>query len=124
MKKLFKTTVLFLLLACLCACSSGKKTDLTGEWQLLRIDSETDPLSEEDMKQLRDLGLNVVLTLKEDGTGTFDMYSDVNDITYDVKEMKLTLEGSSVDMRYENGLLILSEEGIATRLVFERIVKE
>ena len=38
--------------------------------------------------------------------------------------MKLTLEGSSVDMRYENGLLILSEEGIATRLVFERIVKE
>ncbi len=124
MKKLFKTTVLFLLLACLCACSFGKKADLTGEWQLLRIDSETDPLSEEDMKQLRDLGLNVVLTLKEDGTGTFDMYSDVNDITYDVEEMKLTLEGSSVDMRYENGLLILSEEGIATRLVFERIVKE
>ena len=124
MKKLSKVLSLFLVLLCLCACSSGKKVDLTGDWQLLRIESENDPFSEEDMENLRNLGLNIVLSLKEDGTGTFDMYSDVSDVTYDARQMKLSMQGSTLDMRYENDLLILSEEGITTLLVFERVTEE
>ena len=45
-------------------------------------------------------------------------------MTYDAKEMKLTLEGYPVDMRIEKGLLILSESGSQSELVFERIPEE
>ena len=76
------------------------------------------------MKQLRDLGLNIVLTLREDGTGTYDIMGGISEVTYDAKEMKLTLEGYPVDMRIEKGLLILSESGSQSELVFERIPEE
>ena len=128
MKKLFTVLSLVLLLSGLCACASDKETekeeaiDLSGKWLLIRVDAEENGLSEEDLQSLHEVGLDILLTLEKDGTGTFDLLSDVYDVTYDVKEMTLYMYDNSVDMRYEDGLLYLSEEG--SEMVLERLPEE
>ena len=125
MKRILNILTVLLLLTCLCACSSKQeeeKLDLSGDWRLIRADSEDNPVSEEDIETMHSLGMDFILSLKEDGTGTLDMLSVKYELTYDVEAMKITMDDVAVDMRYEEGFLILEENG--TSLVFERIPEE
>ena len=120
MKKILKLLAVLLLLTGICACS--KAPDLSGDWQLLRIDSEENPVSEEEMDLVRSFGMDILLHLNADGTGTLDLFSEISDVTYDAKQMKVTIEGSPAEMSYKNDLLTITENNIS--LVFTRAKSE
>lgn len=120
MKKILQLFAVLLLLTGICACS--RQPDLSGDWQLLRIDSEENPVTEEEMELVRSFGMDILLHLNADGTGTLDLFSEVSDLTYDTKEMKVTIAGYTSDMTYKDELLSIIEE--TGSMVFTRMKAE
>ena len=120
MKKILKLLAVLLLMTGICACS--KAPDLSGDWQLLRIDSEENPVSEEEMDLVRSFGMDILLHLNEDGTGVLDLFSEISELTYDTKEMKVMIGGSPAEMSYKDELLTIIDNNVS--LVFTRVKSE
>ena len=105
MKKLLRVLCVVLLVLSMAGCK--KKLDLSGTYQLNRLDSDEDSVTAEDMETLRSLGMDVLLTLEKDGTGVLDVFGEKQSLTYDIDKMTVTVGGESVEMKYANGELSL-----------------
>ena len=116
MKKILKLFCVLLLIAAVFGCS--KKVDVSGEYYLLRIDAETDPVTEEDMEQLRSYGYEFTLTLNADGTGTMNALGEEMEVTYDLEKKTAVIGGMNEEFAYENGQILITDAG--GTMVFEK----
>ena len=98
--------------------SSGEK-NIVGYYELYEMSSNSRSYTNEQLKKLKELGLIVTLELREDKTGTIDLFGEKKDLTYDKKNM--TIDGKSASYKIENEKIIMEDE--ENRLVFEKAEK-
>ena len=101
----------FALCFTLVGCGGGVDKSLyTGEWTL---ESGSDGnLTKENLDKMKQLGMEVTLTLKDDGTGSLNLFGEAMDVTWEATsntEGKLTLQGESAALKLENGKLTMSD---------------
>ena len=94
----------------LVGCGGGvDKSKFTGEWKM--SSSSVDNFDSKSMDLAKSLGLEIKLTLNEDGTGTFVLLSDTQNVTWnassdtegkliiaETSEAKITLDDSSLTL--------------------------
>ncbi|MFR7751268.1 MAG: hypothetical protein ACLU1W_11300, partial [Collinsella sp.] len=123
----FLTCVLALAFA-LTGCSGGgkdPKADFVGSWKFSGGTLEGEELTDEYMDMLEEWGVNCILILDEDGTGTLDLFLEVADLKWEAKDATtatITAEGESQDMKLKDGKLVLEEDG--DELVFTKSDKD
>ena len=119
----FLTCVLALAFA-LTGCSGGgkdPKANFVGSWELSGGTSEGEELTEEYMEMFKEWGVNIILVLNEDGTGSLDLFSEVDDLKWEAKDAttaSITVGKDTTDVKLEDGKLIL-EEG-EDKLIFTK----
>ena len=109
----------FVLCFALVGCGADK-SNYTGEWKLAY---GSDPNLDDDSIQLIDsLGMSVMLTLNDDGSGTLDLFGDAKEIKWEASsntEGKITLDGSEAKLQLEEGELTIVDKSDAT-MTFKR----
>ena len=93
-----------------CGGSAVDKANYTGDWVL--VASTDEDLDADSIALMQSLGLEVRLTLNEDGTGKFDMFDDVYDVTWEAKsnsEGTLKMDDVQTSIRVANGELVLAD---------------
>ena len=107
MKKRFLGILAVLAVFCIALVGcGGPKEDYTpvfaGEWELVAMESEDNEVSEQDLQDMKDLGLTVTLTLNEDGTANRVMFGeDYGTGEWSAKsatECNMTMEGQKIDV--------------------------
>ena len=97
-----------------------------GEWEVVAMESSDpeDSVSEDDIQAMKDMGLNVILTLAEDGTAKLVMFDeDYGSGTWEAKsetEVALTMEGDKIDVVYDPATGRLSLEDDDEAIIFVR----
>ena len=96
----------------LVGCGGVDKSKYTGDWQLAYGSDEN--LDADSIALMESLGLKVVLTLNEDGTGSLDMFGSKLSVSWEAKsntEGTLTMNDNGTDTSAD---LSLSEGGELT----------
>ena len=123
----FLTCVLELAFA-LTGCSGGgkdPKANFVGSWKFSGGTLEGEELTDEYMDMLEEWGVNCILILDEDGTGTLDLFLEVVDLKWEAKDATtatITADGDSQDMKLKDGKLVLEADG--DELVFTKSDKD
>lgn len=123
----FLTCVLALAFA-LTGCSGGgkdPKANFVGSWELSGGISEGEELTEEYMEMFKEWGVNCILVLDEDGTGSLDLFSEVEGLKWEAKDAttaSITVGKDTTDVKLEDGKLVL-EEG-EDKLIFTKSDKD
>lgn len=123
----FLTCVLALAFA-LTGCSGGgkdPKANFVGSWELSGGTSEGEELTEEYMEMFKEWGVNIILVLNEDGTGSLDLFSEVDDLKWEAKDAttaSITVGKDATDVKLKDGKLILEEDD--GNLVFTKSDKD
>lgn len=115
---------LTLLGSLLAACAPSVNADnFVGDWEFIHGSLEN--LDQATVDEAKSLGANAIVTLNEDGTGSFDMYGNVKQVTWSATsdtEGSFTLEGNkAASMAIEDEELVLSDSSGNT-LTFTRYV--
>lgn len=103
-----------------CGGESVDKSKYTGNWQLTSSSSED--LDADSIALMKSLGLEVKLTLNEDGTGMLDMFGDERDLTWDATsntDGKMTISGNETTMKLADNELTIADVDKAS-LTFTR----
>lgn len=77
------------------------------------------------MDMLKEWGVNCILILDEDGTGSLDLFLEVVDLKWEAKDATtatITADGDSQDMKLKDGKLVLEADG--DELVFTKSDKD
>lgn len=101
------------------------KANFVGSWELSGGTSEGEELTEEYMEMFKEWGVNIILVLNEDGTGSLDLFSEVDDLKWEAKDAttaSITVGKDTTDVKLEDGKLIL-EEG-EDKLIFTKSDKD
>lgn len=127
--KRFWTALLATFALCLALVGCGSKspavdpkTDFVGTWEIIRMVENGEETSEEDLATLKTFGLNVYLTLNEDGTGAVELFGENLDGTWTATkagQATFTLEDQDVAMTLNDGQLTMEQEG--SSLTFKKI---
>ena len=113
--------IVIAVIAVIAAFVIGKKTrDLTGKYELIDMKANDNAISQSDIEKMKKLGLTVTLEMREDGTGTLNMFGEKKKLTYN--EKKITVEGDSADYTFEDEKLTFKENG--EEMVFERVSED
>ncbi|MGN0302587.1 MAG: hypothetical protein ACI4BI_06940 [Anaerotardibacter sp.] len=118
-----KRNILLALICALTLCFAlalagcGSKADYTknfaGEWEISGMTEAGVEYSSEDIQLMKDWGLNVVLTLSEDKTASFDLFGEKTEGTWEPKSEKectITMEGDTITAKLDNGTLTLADD--------------
>ena len=106
----FLTCVLALAFA-LTGCSGGgkdPKANFVGSWQYSGGTLDGEELTDEYMDMLEEWGVNCILILDEDGTGTLDLFLEVVDLKWEAKDATtatVTAEDESHDLKLKDDKL-------------------
>lgn len=112
----FLTCVLALAFA-LTGCSGGgkdPKANFVGSWQYSGGTLDGEELTDEYMDMLEEWGVNCILILDEDGTGTLDLFLEVVDLKWEAKDATtatVTAEDESHDLKLKDDKLVLEVDG-------------
>ena len=77
------------------------------------------------MDMLKEWGVNCILILDEDGTGTLDLFLEVDDLKWEAKDattVTITAEDESYDLKLKDDKLVLEVEG--DKLIFTKSDKD
>ena len=105
----------FAMCMMLAGCGGGQgdpKEAFSGTWDLLSLTQGDVETSEEDVKTLAALGMEVHLDLNEDGSAELDLFDDVKKGTWEVTAASagtITLDGDAVDMIIEDETLSMTQ---------------
>ena len=100
----------FALCAALVACGGVNKAAYTGTWQLESGSDES--LNSESIQLMKSLGLEVTLTLNEDGTGSLDLFGENTAIKWEAKsdsEGTLSINDTTASLKLADGKLTLED---------------
>ena len=110
-KTLAATFFALVLMLGLAACGGADRHSFVGVWEIESMEGE-EAVSDEDLAAVKDLGLNVYLTLWEDGQASLDYVGETLAGTWkegsDGKAVLTTDDGSTADLALEDGRLKLS----------------
>ena len=93
--------------------------DATGYYELYEMTTEDTSYSNEDLESLKKLGLKVSLELRNDKTGTIDLFGKTMEVTFDKKN--LTIDGDNAPYKVENDKLSMEYQN--EKLVFQKATK-
>ena len=98
----------------------NEDTGIIGKYKIVEIrDSEGDMTSE--LEKMEELGLTIIMELKEGGTGTMNAFGDNMEFTYDDKYFIIDSDKSEYSVDSEGRITIQdSEENGGTTMVFEK----
>ena len=99
--------VLVLVLLTAAGCSSSKVSgdDLAGEYDLVSMKEPASEGKEEETWYAADQGITGVLTLKNDGTGTYEFMYQTIELTYDTDKKTISYDGNEDTFTYKDGVL-------------------
>ena len=123
----FLTCILALAFA-LTGCSGGgkdPKANFVGSWKYSGGTLDGEELTEEYMDMLKEWGVNCILILDEDGTGTLDLFLEVADLKWEAKDattVTITAEDESHDLKLKDDKLVLEVDG--DKLIFTKSDKD
>ena len=108
-------TVCFALALCFALVGCGSNVDkslYTGDWTLESGSGEN--LDEASIELMKSLGLDVTLTLKEDGTGTIDLFGQSQEVKWEASsnsegKLKLVEQNSETTIKLNDGKLTLAD---------------
>ena len=119
MKK--KIIAMFAVLAVAClvlvgcgGAGSDPKAAWVGTRKLSGMVENGEEMSADDLKALESLGLEVTMTLSEDGKASLSLFGEAMDGTWEAKsatEGTFTAQGSSAPMKIENEVLSMEQNG-------------
>lgn len=110
----------FVLCFALVGCGGVDKSNYTGDWKLAYGSDEN--LDADSLELMDSLGLTVILTLNEDGTGALNLFGESMDATWEASsnsEGTITLEGSEASLKLDNGELTI-EDSTGASMTFKR----
>ena len=115
-------TVCFALALCfaLVGCGGVDKSNYTGDWKLAYGSDEN--LDADSIQLMDSLGLSVTLTLKDDGSGSMNLFGENKDVKWEASsntEGKITLDGSEAKMQLANNELSIVDSTNAS-MTFKR----
>ncbi len=99
--------------------SLGSK-NIVGYYELYEMHSDDENYSYDDLQSLKSLGLIVTLELRDDKTGTLNLFGETMELTYDNSNM--TVDGESAPYNVEDGKITMEQDG--EKLVFQKADKE
>ncbi|WP_165044723.1 hypothetical protein [Adlercreutzia sp. ZJ138] len=114
------TAMLVLLMLCGCATLHDGDT-FVGSWELVETSGDESALSPDYVREMRDLGMIIQLTLEEDGTLIIDQYGEISTGTWQATstdEGLATLDNNVALMRLDGDRLIMGDE--ASSMTFKR----
>ena len=101
--------------------SSDPKDAWVGTWDLVEMEENGEVTGAEDLKQLKDLGLEVYLQLDEDGAGSLVLFGEAMKGAWEAKsatEGVFTIENQTVNMALDGTKLTMEQSG--SKLTFEK----
>ncbi len=104
-KKIIALVAMMSLILGLAACGNSDSSSLAGEWKLASIQEGEMTMYASDLSAF---GMEMVLTLKEDGSATMTMTGqDAQELTWKASGNKVTLtaDGDAIDFTYKDNLL-------------------
>lgn len=101
------------------ATVSDEAQQFVGYWQVESVSADGEEISADDINTLRSLGgtgSDFILYLAEDGTGTYDAFGEVDDLTWDADKATVTTSSDNVTMgiSIEDGKLVLTEDSTSS----------
>lgn len=129
MKRLWTTFVAVCALClALVGCGGGgsakadHKADFIGSWEIVKMVSDGEDTSSEDIDAMKAFGLNVYLDLNEDGSFTLDVFGSPMTGTWEAtgaNKGSITMQGSTAPMTISDGLLTFEQSG--SSMTFKKI---
>ena len=115
---------MFALTLGLVACGGGdavsqSKAAFTGDWTLSGMEADGNVTSAQDLEQLKSLGLEVTLSLKEDGSASLSLFGESVNGTWEPKtatEASMTAENQTISMTIAEDTLTMEQSN--TKLSF------
>lgn len=90
------------------------KPNVVGTYELVSMEQNGETVG--NMDSLKSLGLTATMELKEDKTGTLNIFGETQQLTYDDKN--ITSDGQAVPYKFENNKLTMEQDG--QKMVFEK----
>ena len=130
MKKRFLGILAVLAVFCIALVGCGGPAEdyspnFAGNWQLVAMESADNEVSEQDLQDMKDLGLTVDLTFADDGTCSLVMFGeDYGTGTWkdeSAAECAVTMEDQSIDVALDSATGRLTFAQGDEALIFERV---
>lgn len=109
---------------CLCfalvGCGANNKAGFVGSWDIESGSSEN--MSASSIEVMKKFGMNITMTLKDDGTGSMDLVGEHADFTWEAtsaSEGKMTVQGNETKLKLADGKLML-EQSDGTSMTFAK----
>lgn len=109
----------------LAGCGGGKSEDASknfvGDWVLVGGEANGEEIDQESIDLLDSLGMQIYLSLEDDGTATLMLFGEEMDGTWKAKDantVTITFEGDDGDFKLADNKLTLEVEG--DKLIFEK----
>ena len=80
-----------------------------GRYNLVGMVQDGETIATEDLVTMEELGFEMFLELKDDGTGEISLYGDTMEITWDDRE--ITSDGETIPYEWDGRYLTLEQEG-------------
>ena len=111
-----KKKIVAVMIACamamsfaLVGCGGGASAPSpVGQWEISGMTSDGETYSAEDLQAMKDYGMNVTLSINEDGTASMNVFGEeMTGGTWD--ETSLTFNGQSINMTLDGDTLTLTQ---------------
>lgn len=109
MKKIFSLLLVIVLGFSLVACSSSSTKNVQGMYELVEIVSDTHAMTTEELDKLKEDNLVVTLELKEDGSGTMNVFGDNQNISYNAEEEYIEFGGERLKYTYDGVKFVIAQ---------------
>ena len=100
-----------------CTLNTSKPEDaFIGTWEMVELTNNGEPVSAGTLDAIRELGMEVVLNFKEDGSCSFSLFGQSVAGTWEATDAttgKMTLENQTYDLRIEDDKLRFEQDGSA-----------
>ena len=130
MKKRFLGILAILAVFCIALVGCGGSSEdyssnFAGDWQLVSMESPDNDVTEQDLQDMKDIGMTVDLTFADDGTCTLVMFGEEYGTgTWKAKSATtcdVTMEDQHIDVTIDSSTGRLSFAQDDEALIFERV---
>ena len=97
-----------------------KDKKLEGYYEVYEMNSRGDDYSNDELENLKSLGLQITLELREDKTGTLKIFGDTIEVTYDDNRIKINDEDNPIKM--DKDKIIFEYNG--DKITFQKVDKK
>ena len=101
--------VIIAIIAVRCGRTDAK--DIVGTYEIVSVEGEDNSLSADDIEQMKDMDLTMTLDVRDDATAVMDVFGEKTEITYDLGDKTMEIDGQKVPFTYEDKQLEIKQNG-------------